>query len=123
MKHLKLLSVLLLICGSAYSQTKTGGYVQYTKNEPVAYANVICKGSSEGTIPNENGRFYIESKKTWDTITVSFLGYKTREISLKNRIDFNLNIILEEETEQLDAVVIATGKQPKKNNPAIDILR
>src|SRR5690606_27829374 len=66
---------------------------------------------------------YIESKKTWDTITVSFLGYKTREISLKNRIDFNLNIILEEETEQLDAVVIATGKQPKKNNPAIDILR
>ncbi|MCB0432542.1 MAG: carboxypeptidase-like regulatory domain-containing protein, partial [Mangrovimonas sp.] len=123
MKKLKLLLVLLVVPFFCLSQTKIGGYVLSTNNEPISYANVIFKGSREGTITNENGKFYLESQKKWDTVIVSFLGYKTIEVPLEKRVDFNLTFYLEEESEQLNEVLIVTGKQPKKNNPAIDLLR
>ena len=123
MKKLKLLLVLLVVPFFCLSQAKIGGYVLSTNNEPISYANVIFKGSREGTITNENGKFYLESQKKWDTVIVSFLGYKTIEVPLEKRVDFNLTFYLEEESEQLNEVLIVTGKQPKKNNPAIDLLR
>ena len=38
-------------------------------------------------------------------------------------MNYELKIVLKEATEQLDEVVIYTGKQSKRNNPAIDILK
>ena len=123
MKKLKLLLLLLGFTVFCFSQTKIEGYVLSVSNEPIPYANVVFKGSKEGTITNENGKFYLESSGNWNTAVVSFLGYKTIEFPLEKRVNYNLKFILEEESEQLNEVVIATGKQPKKNNPAIDILR
>jgi len=54
---------------------------------------------------------------------VSFIGYETVEYSLSKRVNYALKIIINEITEALNEVVIITGKQSKKNNPAIDILR
>ena len=51
------------IC-SAFAQTKVSGYVFDEYNEPVSFANVIFKGSTQGTITNENGKFYLESGET-----------------------------------------------------------
>ena len=117
------LTFFLLGCLSVLAQTKVSGYVYDINNEPVAYANVIFKGSSQGTITNEDGKFYMESDSDWETLSVSFIGYITQEIPLPNKSNYNLKAVLEEETAQLDQVVIVAGKQPKKNNPAIDILR
>jgi len=119
------LIVLLFLFGivSGFAQTKVSGHVLDENNEPVSFANIIFKSSSEGTITNENGRFYLESDQTWETIIVSFIGYKTLELKLDKKVSFDLKIILKEEAAQLDAVVLISGKQPKKNNPAIDILR
>lgn len=105
------------------AQTKVGGYVFDANNDPVAFANVIFKGSSEGTITDENGRFYIESDETWQAIIISFIGYETIELPLEKRVNLDLKLILNESAAQLDEVVLITGKQSKKNNPAIDILR
>lgn len=105
------------------AQTKVGGHVYDANNDPVAFANVIFKGSSEGTITDENGRFYIESDETWQAIIVSFIGYETIELPLEKRVNLDLKLILNESAAQLDEVVLITGKQSKKNNPAIDILR
>ena len=107
----------------SFSQTKVSGHVFDENNEPVSFANVIFKGSSEGTITNENGRFYLESDQDWEFIVISFIGYETVEYSLKGKVNYELKIVLKEEASQLDEVYILTGKQPKKNNPAIDILR
>jgi len=105
------------------AQTKVGGHVFDANNDPVAFANVIFKGSSEGTITDENGRFYIESDETWQAIIISFIGYETIELPLEKRVNLDLKLILNESAAQLDEVVLITGKQSKKNNPAIDILR
>src|SRR5690606_13928570 len=72
---------------------------------------------------DENGKFYLESNQTWNTLVISFVGYQTLEFDLAKKVNYDLKFILIEEASQLDQVFIVTGKQSKKNNPAIDILR
>ncbi|WP_340200222.1 DUF5686 family protein [Ascidiimonas sp. W6] len=112
----------LFFCGNLYSQTKVSGIVVDENGDPVPFANVIFKDSSEGTISNDNGRFYMESNKNYQTLIVSFIGYATQEIELANSVTYDMNIVLAE-GEQLDEVVVYSGKISKKNNPAIDLLR
>jgi len=108
---------------STFAQTKVSGYVFDEFDDPVSFATIIFKGSTQGTITDENGKFYLESKETWGALTVSFIGYETLIIPLNKKVNYNLKFTLKEEASQLDAVVIVSGKQSKKNNPAIDLLR
>ena len=75
MKRILPLIVLLFSFGISLAQTKVSGRVFDDSGEPVAYASVVFKGSIEGTTTDENGRFYLESNKTWKTLVISFLGY------------------------------------------------
>ncbi len=122
----KKLLILFLFFGMSFlfAQTKVSGYVYDEANEPVAFANVLFKGSTEGTITNEDGRFYLESDNTWNTVIVSFLGYELKEIKLDKKVNYDLKFILKEEAAALNEVVIVAGKQSKKasENPAIGIL-
>ncbi|ASO03871.1 DUF5686 family protein [Arenibacter algicola] len=118
-----LLILFLFIVQYSVSQTKVGGIVVDESGEPVSFANVLFKDSSEGTITNDNGRFYMESENTYTTLLVSFIGYETKEITLTAKVTYNMNVVLTESSEQLDEVVVYFGKTDKKNNPAIDILK
>jgi len=106
----------------AFSQTKVSGIVIDESGVPVAFANVLFKDSSEGTITNDDGRFYLESMEDYSTLLVSFIGYQTEELILEASVTYNLEITLLE-GEQLDEVVVYVGKRSKKNNPAVDILK
>ena len=118
-----LIALYFIVVFTSLAQTKVSGYVYDVNNEPVSFANIIFSGSTQGTITNEKGRFYLESGETWEALTVSFIGYKTLSIPLNKKVNYNLEFTLEEAASQLNEVVIISGKQPKKNNPAIDILR
>ena len=107
----------------SFAQTKVSGYVLDEFNEPVSFANILFKGSTKGTITDENGKFYLESDETWNALIVSFIGYETLDFPLAKKVNYGLEFTLKEETSQLDQVVIVSGKQSKKNNPAIDLLR
>lgn len=111
--------------GLLMAQTKVSGYVYDADDNPIAFANVLFKGSTEGTITNEDGRFYLESSENWEILVVSFLGFEAQELPLPKRVNYNLKITLKEEASSLDEVVIVTGKQSKKasENPAIRILK
>jgi hypothetical protein len=122
-KYFLLLSFFSVFFG--WSQTKVSGYVFDDRNEPVAFANVLFKGSTEGTTTNENGRFYLESDNTWQVLVISFIGYETVELKLNQRVNYDLKVIIAEQASALDEVVLVTGKQSKKEseNPAIAILK
>lgn len=105
------------------AQTKVSGYLKDQDQLPIAYANIIFSGSSEGTVSDENGKFYLESESNWNELKVSFLGYKTYHLDLKQNINYNLTIYLEEDVDTLGEVVLVSGKQSKKNNPAVEILK
>ncbi len=122
MKKRALLFIGLLFVVVSFSQTKVKGVIIDEYDEPVAFANVIFKNSTKGTISDENGRFYLESNKTYPELEVSFLGYETKIIPLK-RNNFDMKIILKETANSLQEVVIYSGKIKRKGNPAIAILK
>ena len=114
-----------LISTLVFAQTKVSGEVFDEQGEPVPFANIVFVGSNEGTITNENGRFYIESESTWEEINVSFVGFKDQLLALPQKVNYELVITLSSDDEALDEVFIFTGKTSKKEeeNPAIAILR
>jgi hypothetical protein len=124
MKNKILLNLCLLFAfvSTVFAQTKVSGVVVDKLNQPVPFANVAFKNSSEGAVCNEDGIFYLESKKRYTTLVITSVGYSDREIELEKSINYNFKIQLKE-IETLKEVVIYKGKTSKKNNPALDILR
>tara|TARA_R110000787_G_scaffold183014_1_gene294996 strand:- start:6574 stop:9063 length:2490 start_codon:yes stop_codon:yes gene_type:complete len=115
--------LLIFFTSLIQSQTKVSGEIKDEFGDPIAFSNVFFKDSNVGTITNENGRFYLESDDNYPTVVFSFIGYATLELDLEKKSNFKMVIVLKEESAALDEVVIFSGKQSKKNNPAIDILR
>ncbi len=118
-----LFPLLFLFALFASAQSKVSGIVLDEFDQPVAFANVVFKDSYEGTITNDDGRFYMESDSTYETLIISFIGYEDQEIVLVNKVNYDMKVVMKEATENLQEVVVISGKQSKKNNPAVDILK
>ncbi|WP_111706377.1 DUF5686 and carboxypeptidase-like regulatory domain-containing protein [Lutibacter citreus] len=117
-----LFCILFVVSATVFSQVKISGTVIDAQNESIPFANILFVGSTIGTVSDENGKFYLESNKTYNEVEVSFLGYETKIIPVKSR-DFKMVITLEEAASQLKEVFIYSGKVKKKGNPAIAILK
>ena len=88
----------------AVMQTGTvTGQVVDAKGEPVIGASILIKGTGTGIITDINGNFTVSASPD-ATLVVSFVGYKTQEISLSGKK--NIKIILQEDSELLDEVVV-----------------
>ncbi|MEK6509496.1 DUF5686 and carboxypeptidase-like regulatory domain-containing protein [Myroides sp. C4067] len=118
----KFLLLFLLVSAFSWGQTKVSGKIIDENNLEVPFASVYFKNSTDGVIANESGKFYLESTKTYNTLVVSFVGYKTLEIPLEGKTNLDLKVVLQDDNT-LDEVKIYAGKTSKKNNPALDILR
>ncbi|MFA9189776.1 DUF5686 family protein [Flavobacterium sp. FZUC8N2.13] len=113
---------ILSFFSTLFAQTKVSGIVVDKSNQPVPFANIVLKGSNLGVMSNEDGRFYIESTTTLNTLIVTSIGFSDREITLDKAVNYNFRVQLND-VEELKEVVIYAGKTSKKNNPALDILR
>ena len=113
---------ILSVFTTLFAQTKVSGIVVDKLNQPVPFANIVLKGSNLGVMSNEDGRFYIESPTTLNTLVVTSVGFSDKEITLDKGVNYNFKVQLNP-VEELKEVVIYAGKTSKKNNPALDILR
>ncbi len=75
--------------------------------------NVVVKGTSNCTITDYDGNFVLDGEK--GTLVVSFVGYKTQEVTIKNN-QSNIKIVLKEDTELLDEVVVVGYGTQKKSD-------
>ena len=89
------------------------GLVVDANGEPVIGANVMVKGTNNGTITDIDGKFTLNNAK--GTLVVSFIGYKTQEVQI-NGNEKNLNIVLREDSELLDEVVVVGYGTMKKES-------
>lgn len=116
---------LLLIANSLHAQLTLKGKVVDEFENPLPYVNVMLKGTNLGTTTDDNGRFFLKTKKYKGTLEVSFIGFQTQTFSVSENTKF-LNIVLTEESNQLDEVVVVTKPKKrlkKKENPAYKILK
>lgn len=80
---------------------------------PVIGANVMVKGSTNGTITDMDGNFSLEVDNN-ATLVVSYIGFANQEISVGTQT--NLSITMKEDAEALDElVVVGYGVQKKSN--------
>src|SRR5579871_2257569 len=99
MNKLIVTSLGFLLALSLHAQTKIKGVVTDTKGESIAGANIIIKGTYDGASSAADGTFAFSSEeKGAQTISVSFVGYKSSEqqVELKGG-EIILTINLEEE--------------------------
>ncbi len=122
-KYLFLALVFILsVFTTLFAQTKVSGIVVDKSNQPVPFANIVFRGSNQGVMSNEDGRFYIESPNDYTSLVVTSVGFSDKEITLTKAVNYNFKVVMKD-AEELKEVVIYTGKTSKKNNPALDILR
>lgn len=92
---------------------KVTGLVRDALGEPVIGANVVVKGTSNGTITDIDGHFSIEAADN-DILQVSFIGYLAQDISLGGKKE--ITVTIREDTQKLDeVVVVGYGTQKKVN--------
>lgn len=109
---LKILTLLFVSYGSSQS-IDVSGNVQDMTGFPIPGVNVIVKNTSTGAVTDFDGNFTISGVEIGSTISVSYIGYVTKEIIITDTT--NLTIQLEEDLAQLDeVVVIGYGTQRKK---------
>ena len=117
--HLARLAILgclmfFLGAGAAWAQrgvTVTGKIVD-KEGQPVIGAGVLITGTSTGVAADLDGKFKITVPDESSTLTVTALGYTTKEVKIGRQ--HNLTIILEDEAESLEAtVVVAYGTQTR----------
>ncbi|GGW24773.1 SusC/RagA family TonB-linked outer membrane protein [Arenibacter certesii] len=87
-------------------QSKVSGTVTDSKGEPIAFANVLVKSSTVGTVTNEFGYYEIMAQSD-ATLIFSSMGYKEKEVHIQDK-DI-LDVILEDDVETLDEVVVSVG--------------
>ena len=80
---------------------------------PLAGANIIEKGTSNGVQADFDGNYSLTTKVANPVIVISYVGYKTQEISVLNKTE--INITLEEDAAQLgEVIVVGYGKTSEK---------
>ncbi|NDI98191.1 carboxypeptidase-like regulatory domain-containing protein [Flavobacterium sp. LaA7.5] len=109
---------LLLLSITAHSQIK--GKVISSDGQPIPFVNITVENTYTGTTANENGEYELNIRKTGSyTLLFQSIGYKTKKASVTiTAFPYALNVTLQDETYQLDEVVISN-----KENPANAIIR
>ena len=101
------------LCAFAQNKTITGLVVD-GNGESIIGASVLVKGTTNGIITDIDGKFTLNDVPEAGVIQISYIGYKTQEISAKNKA--NLKVVLVEDNEMLDEVVVVGYGVQKKSD-------
>ncbi|MFC4400560.1 TonB-dependent receptor [Mariniflexile soesokkakense] len=107
------LFLLFMFCTGMDAQNTVTGTV-ISSDGPIPGANVILKGTKNGAATNFDGEFTLNNVPSNGVLVISFLGYKTKEVSVNNQKTINISLDLD--TAALDeVVVIGYGTQRKES--------
>ena len=93
----RILFLLIVTTGLAIGQnTLTGTVTDAGTGEAIAGANVVIKGTTQGTVCDANGTFSLSVPSGTETLIVSFIGYRTQEIGITSSTS-SISVKLEED--------------------------
>ncbi|MEX0274815.1 MAG: carboxypeptidase-like regulatory domain-containing protein, partial [Flavobacteriaceae bacterium] len=95
-------------------QRTISGAVTDDASMPLPGANVIEKGTTNGTQTDFDGNFTLEVTGENPILVVSYIGFETREVAVSDRTD--IRIVLKESAAGLEeVVVVGYGAQTKSS--------
>jgi len=116
--------IFILFTSLIYSQSGkvTGLIMDGEYDEPMAFANVIVKGSTIGTTTDFDGKYSLDLEPGEYTLTFSFVGYQTIEVSevlIKSDEVEQVDVTLS--TNTLDEIIITTTVRKNTESAVLDI--
>lgn len=113
----KLLFLMLLLPVFVYGQgTVEGTVVDKVSKQPLPGVNVLIQGAANGTQTDFDGKFKLNKVKKGEKIVFSYVGYVNSTVTYDGQTD--LAISLQEESNQLQEVVIQVGYGATKKKDA-----
>ncbi|MDN3670244.1 TonB-dependent receptor [Echinicola jeungdonensis] len=111
---LMVMAFLTITFSTIAQQTNVSGTVSDPNGEPIPGVNILEKGTNNGTVTNLDGEFSFTVSSPDASLTFSFIGFQSQEITLNGQT--NLNVILTESISSLEEVVIiGYGTQREKD--------
>ncbi|MCZ8354402.1 MAG: TonB-dependent receptor [Cyclobacteriaceae bacterium] len=106
------IALLLLAATASWAQTTISGTVKDgTTGDKLAGVNIVVKGRVAGTISNADGSFSLKvSDAPPLTLSFSFIGFKSQELTISNANTTGLEIVMEEQTLLGQEVVISASR-------------
>ncbi|GAA3611429.1 TonB-dependent receptor [Flavivirga amylovorans] len=111
--QLTLLFLFLTTSLAFAQQTITGTITDANSSQPLPGVSVQLKGTTIGVASDFDGKFSIEAP-TNGTLMFSYLGFSTQEIAINEQL--TINVQLQEDAAQLDAVVVVGYGTQKKSD-------
>ncbi|MEM9678932.1 MAG: carboxypeptidase-like regulatory domain-containing protein, partial [Bacteroidota bacterium] len=112
-----------LLSYASFAQGKVEGTVIDGEfNEPLAFANVLVKGTTTGTTSDFDGKYELELDEGTYTLVFSYVGYNTKEVTdvvVTSGGVVTLDVVME--TNALDTVVITTTTNRNTENAVLNI--
>jgi TonB-linked SusC/RagA family outer membrane protein len=84
-------------------ERKISGTVVDNAGEPIIGANVVVKGSTNGTTTDINGNFSLFASSD-AILSITYIGYNSKDVAIENQSI--IKIILSEDTQTLEEVVV-----------------
>lgn len=114
MKRIILFSLLLFFFHvGLYAQFNISGKITDENGLPLPGATIIEKNTSNGMVSDFEGNFSIQLESENSILVISYVGYKTQEISIANRSNFDFLLQLDNQLEEV--VVTGYGTQVKRD--------
>ena len=105
--------------------TIKGAVTDSITGEGLPYVSIIFKGTTIGTATDGEGNFSFSASTDVRTLEVSYLGYDTKEVTIRAGRVNNLDIRLAPTGIALNEVVVKPKKEKysKKENPAVRFVK
>ena len=87
--------------------------------------SVFYEGKGVGSITGNDGNYKVETRKGWNKLTFSAVGYVTKVVNIIPGVTKNLNVRMRPDDIMLDEVVVKPKREKysRKNNPAVELMK
>jgi TonB-linked SusC/RagA family outer membrane protein len=108
-------NLIVITPGDNVQQNKSvRGKVTDKDGQPLPGVSVVIKGTTQGTVTNTDGEYFLSNTPANVTLHFSFVGMKMQEIAAGSQT--NINVVMEEETVGIEEVVaVGYGTQKRAN--------
>lgn len=127
LKRLLIASLCLIsTVGIAFAQNRTitGKVTSGEDSSPLPGVNIVVKGTSRGATSDVNGTYTLSVPDNAQTLTFSFIGFKTSDVSIGNRS--TVDMVLQPDASTLQEVVVTAlgiSREKKALNYAVQELK
>ena len=116
MKNIIVLCLALIMSFQLMAQQRrvTGTVIDSNDQSAMIGANIMEKGTTNGTVTDIDGRFSLNLTSNNPVLVISSIGYRTMEVIVGNRTTLNLE--MSEDVELLEEVVVVGYGTMKKSD-------